>query len=434
MCDTIVILPPYSQNGVLFGKNSDREPNEAQIVEYHEGGTHKPGEKVKCTYISIPQAEETYSIIISRPYWMWGAEMGINEHGVAIGNEAVFTKEPLSKIGLTGMDMLRIALERSKDADEALRQIIELIETFGQGGSCSNTKEFSYHNSFLIADPGKAWVLETAGKYWVAKKVKGYYAISNLLTIGDEYDLISEKAVENAITKGYCRKRSEFSFSQCYTSKLYTYFSKGWLRRNHVLAKIKDLKNGITLNQLTEILRSHRREEFNPARGSMGDVCMHAGGPIRDYQTAGSFKAILKKTGVAWFTATSIPCISIYKPFYFGVKIQEKHDMLSHWLINELLNRKLLKEYTKFYHKLKNERDIIEKNLQKQLEPANASIEEKTASTITYIREAESFAEKWSKKVKDKISLNPVYQMYWWKKNKELKETFKEKILKLEKH
>lgn len=56
--------------------------------------------------------EKTYAVILSKPAWMWGAEMGANECGVCIGNEAVWTKlnEPGDTVErLLGMDLLRFA-------------------------------------------------------------------------------------------------------------------------------------------------------------------------------------------------------------------------------------------------------------------------------------------------------------------------------------
>ena len=61
--------------------------------------------------------------------------------------------------------------------------ITGLLGAHGQGGPCSDTlPDFSYHNSFLVLDPGEAWVLETAGTLWVAEKVEaGVRNISNCL-------------------------------------------------------------------------------------------------------------------------------------------------------------------------------------------------------------------------------------------------------------
>jgi dipeptidase len=73
----------------------------------------------------------------------------------------------------------RLGLERSETAEEAVEVITDLLERYGQGGPCSDTvPDFTYHNSFLIADSKEAWVLETVGKVWAAEKITGLFLFS----------------------------------------------------------------------------------------------------------------------------------------------------------------------------------------------------------------------------------------------------------------
>jgi len=158
MCDTMVALGNSTEDGsILFAKNSDRDVNEAHELLIIPGKKYPEKSKTKCTYIEIPQSKSTNTILLAKPFWIWGCEMGANEHGVVIGNEAVFTKAKVRKEpGLIGMDFIRLALERTKTAFEALKTIIGLLETYGQSGNCSYEHPLYYHNSFLIGDRKEA--------------------------------------------------------------------------------------------------------------------------------------------------------------------------------------------------------------------------------------------------------------------------------------
>ena len=64
MCDTLVALPvSTARGGLLFAKNSDRERNEAQLLEISPA-RHSPPSPLKLTYITIPDVAETYTCLL----------------------------------------------------------------------------------------------------------------------------------------------------------------------------------------------------------------------------------------------------------------------------------------------------------------------------------------------------------------------------------
>jgi dipeptidase len=340
MCDTLVALPAATADGAtILAKNSDREPNEVQAICFYPRQQHPAGATLQCTYISIPQARETNAVLLSRPFWMWGAEMGANEHGVVIGNEAVFAKVKVPATGLTGMDLLRLALERGATARAALDVITSLLETHGQGGNGGYQHKLFYHNSFLIADRREAWVLETVDRHWAARRVRDVASISNGLTIGRDFDLASDGLIPYAVRRGWCRGEADFDFARCYSDWLYTRFSQCRVRQPHTTAGLAARAGQLTVADMMALLRSYvpgtsqarpgsagragvpgtSGRPWTPAAGSNGDICMHYGDDlIRGSQTTGSLVAHLRPDGSAtfWLTGTSAPCLSLFKPFY----------------------------------------------------------------------------------------------------------------------
>ena len=371
MCDTLVALGNSTEDGsVIFGKNSDRDPNEAQVLRYFPRMEHSEGETVKCTYIEIPQVPETYEVVLSCPYWIWGAEMGVNEFGVAIGNEAVWSKEPYRETGLLGMDLLRLALERAETARKALKVIVELIEKYGQGGSANPNFQLMYHNSFIIADPREAWVLETADKYWVAEKVRDVRSISNCYTIGERWDLASPGLVEHAVEKGWCESRKDFNFAGCYGDREMESIAMAAGRLARSMNLLRENKGRINVELMMDFLRDHGGGGWDPWTQEKATICMHAGPGVVS-NTAGSYVGHLTdEEHLHWFAPSSSPCISLYIPVYMGgVGVPEelnrgegKYSEDSPWWVHEKLARMIhMKGYSRLAGEVRAEIEPLQK-------------------------------------------------------------------------
>ena len=130
-----------------------------------------------------------HAFLGSRPTWLWGVEHGVNEHGVAIGNEKIWTVDrPRDHPpALLGMDLVRLGLERSRSADEALAVLTTLLERHGQGGSGEPDRDEPYFSSFLIADPDGGFVVETSNRTWAARPIGAGAAISNRISLGTDW-------------------------------------------------------------------------------------------------------------------------------------------------------------------------------------------------------------------------------------------------------
>jgi len=358
MCDTMVAVGPATQDGsTLFAKNSDREPDEVQNLEVHAGRAGAREESRELTHISVTEPSgERARTFVCRPFWMFGAEMGANRHGVAIGNEALFTREKPDRAGLTGMDMLRLALERSRSAAEARDVIIELLERHGQGGNCGYRLKANYMNGFIIADPAEAFVLETVKSWWAWKKVTDVWSISNAISLTDDFDECSPGLIENAVKRGWARSESDFNFRRCYSDRLITWGAAGDDRVSRSRQILSDKKGALTTADLMAALRDHGPDpDWTPESFRPATLCMHAGDKLfRRSQSTGSLVAKLLPGGNSFYaTGAANPCMSPFFPVFSkhadlpaGYKPGgQNFDPHSHWWRAERRNRHALSRF-----------------------------------------------------------------------------------------
>ncbi|CAL1582311.1 unnamed protein product [Knipowitschia caucasica] len=308
-CDTFVALPPSTVGQrIIFGKNSDRPCDEVQEVVYNPASDHEKGATVECTYITIDQVCHTYAVVLSKPAWLWGAEMGANEYGVCIGNEAVWGRESSDgEEALLGMDLVRLGLERADTAEKAVDVITELLQKHGQGGSCMEDESgFTYHNSFLISDKKEAWLLETSSKYWAAERVEsGYRNISNQYGITTKIDREHPEMRDYARSKGWWDGKSKFNFASVYSYMTTARIEASGSRYCEGKMLLEKSNGSITAETMMAILRD-KESGIN-----MEGMFMSTGSMVSVVPTD------LTRPAVHYFTATPDPERSVFKPFIF---------------------------------------------------------------------------------------------------------------------
>jgi secernin len=303
MCDTLCVR---TDGAMLFAKNSDRHPDEAQVVEWHP--RRAPAGELRTQYLTVDDPG-AHAFLGSRPTWLWGVEHGVNEYRVAIGNEKIWTIDhPRDQpAGLLGMDLVRLGLERAHSAEEALTVLTTLLERHGQGGSGEPHRDEPYFSSFLLADADGGFVLETSNRTWAARAIGDGAAVSNRISLGTDWTRASADVVANTDFDAYRWPRMPTAVADQRLAVTRAAVARG---------------EATTVEDLARTLRSHgpdRGIDALPAAidadGNGFSVCMHR--RESHSQTTASMIAELRTDAPAraWVCLGN-PCSGVYMPCF----------------------------------------------------------------------------------------------------------------------
>jgi secernin len=433
MCDTFVASPTSTRHrAMLFAKNSDRQRNEAQALEVWPGADHPPDAELACTYIAVPQARRTHAVLVCRPYWMWGAEMGVNEHGVAIGNETVHSRSaPPEEPALIGMDLVRLALERGGSAAEALEVMILLLGRYGQGGDCGHMVPFYYNNSFMIADGNEAFVLETLGREWLIERVEGVRTISNCYSINERIEKTSQ-GLNTLIRQLGWSSTPPSNYPAVIADRQREDRGDAHLRRKRAAAALLSREGDITVADAVRVLRDHGptpEADWSPRKVLPYGLCTHAGPDDRSAQTTNALVSDLRGgSAVHWVTGTAAPCVSLFKPLMVDVPLPFREPLPSGtadwgtlWWRHERLHRAaILGDFPKFLSEISGERNALEAQFYARMGKVIDAAPPERARAITQCwQEAEQAEARWLSKLdREPLAGDTQYKSAWLRMNR----------------
>jgi len=196
--------------------------------------------------------------------------------------------------------------------------IAALLGAHGQGGPALALDGAGYHNSFTIADPRDAWLLETSGRRWAARRTSRD-ALTNHFCLADDWELGSWDLEAHARREGWWSDRGRLDVAGAYRNPhVPGRISEGRLRRSRELLA----RPGLGVAELCGILRDHG--EGGPVRlpgptvmeERFFTLCMHSE-PVGT--TTASLVAELpadrSRPWPVWISFAP-PCTGIFLPVY----------------------------------------------------------------------------------------------------------------------
>ena len=202
--DMVVALGPAAVGGVtLFAASCYARPTFRYGLDRAPAGTHPLDETIRTTYLKLPQARQTAAVLGSRTGEGWGFNQGVNEHHVAVGVTGWRSRLPATDVGLTGTELVRLALERSHTALQAVDVLTDLISRHGQcaepGGRPGNPAD----NIFLVADGQEAFVVEAAGQHWALHECRQVRAVTGVSLVRQDWRRLAPGLVDFAVRQNW---------------------------------------------------------------------------------------------------------------------------------------------------------------------------------------------------------------------------------------
>lgn len=372
-CTTVVFGKHATADGsVLMAHTEDGYENEkypCRHLVYHPRAIYPSKAELKLTAETIAQVPVTYAYYSNDAYELHEGQVvdGINEYGVAIASNTIYTKEQvLEKGGISWIENIQLVLERCKTAKEGVDLIAQLVGKYG------NTFLSYAHNqlwsgmTYVIADPSEAWIIECTPRHWAARKCPDDGAIfyANEMSLENDYEMASDDLISYAVEKGwYDPSSGPFSFKRAYGAELEQDWNGERMQRMDFLLSSKI--GTVRVQDLMAFLRDHYEgtvcNYHYPPHAYHAEGPHHVGGHyticnaathdaevwhLRSYMPA--------DIGCVMWCCMSSPCQNVFQPIWAGGRgdtppeytvSAEELDLRSAWWATQSIRRMVDRDY-----------------------------------------------------------------------------------------